>query len=294
MQRIDVLGLGSLAWDDILLVDALPAPDQKVRAKKRIKRVGGLTGGALLAAVRSGGSAAFAGRIGTDPASREVADFLAHQGIDLSLCVADPSHAVVQSVILAATSTGTRNVVSFREGETGAHPTLPDLSHCNRFNVLLVDHHGIQGQLRMAHHFRQTGRPVVCDIERQDDDATLELLRTCSHVILPELFALSLTGANTADRALPDLRRTLPNASLCLITQGARGGVFSQQHEPAQTVNHYHPPEIITSCDTTGCGDVFHGAFCVALSRGMPLEKCIDLAASKAAESLLNNDALRF
>jgi sugar/nucleoside kinase (ribokinase family) len=146
----------------------------------------------------------------------------------------------------------------------------------------------------MARYFHQTGRPVVCDIERQDDNATLELLRTCSHVILPESFALSLTGADTADRALPNLRHMLPNASLCLITQGAQGGVFSQQHEPTQAVNHYHPPEIITSCDTSGCGDVFHGAFCVALSRGMPLEKCIGFAASKAAEALHNDDALRF
>ena len=139
MKPVDLLGLGSLAWDDLLSIDDFPGPDQKVRAQTRTKRVGGLTGGALLAAVQCGGSAAYAGRLGTDTASLAVEHELTEQGIDTSLAVRSSDSGVVQSVIIAAVRGGTRNVFSFRNGETGAHAELPAFDACKHFNVLLVD-----------------------------------------------------------------------------------------------------------------------------------------------------------
>jgi ribokinase len=35
--------------------------------------------------------------------------------------------------------------------------------------------------------------------------------------------------------------------------------------------------------DTTGCGDVFHGAYCYALARGLPLMKRLRIASAAAA-----------
>ena len=53
-QRIDVLGLGSAAIDDILYVDTYPLPDTKIRVARWERRCGGLTGTALVAAARPG------------------------------------------------------------------------------------------------------------------------------------------------------------------------------------------------------------------------------------------------
>lgn len=289
MKPVDLLGLGSLALDDLLAIDNFPAPDQKVRARTRTKRVGGLTGGALIAAVQCGGSAAYAGRIGTDDASAAVENAFTKNGIDFSSSVKDSRFGVVQSVIIAATRDGTRNVFSFRTGETGAHPELPSFDACAHCNVLLVDHHGIHGQLRMAKHFRNTERPVVCDIERMDDPATLALLQTCSHILLPETFALQLAGTDSAEKALGYLRSTNPDSDLCLITQGGRGGVFSQKTDPRHACLRFAPPKVIANCDTTGCGDFFHGAFCVALSRKLPTQECIEFAAAQTAAHLADH-----
>jgi sulfofructose kinase len=294
MKPVDLLGLGSLAWDDLLSIDDFPGPDQKVRAQTRTKRVGGLTGGALLAAVQCGGSAAYAGRLGTDTASLAVEHELTEQGIDTSLAVRSSDSGVVQSVIIAAVRGGTRNVFSFRNGETGAHAELPAFDACKHFNVLLVDHHGLSGQLRMAKHFRKTGRPVVCDIERLDTPTTRTLIQACSHILLPEAFALQLAGTDSPEHALRHIRSMHPDADLCLITQGDKGGLFTRKTDVRNACHRFVPPEAIANCDTTGCGDFFHGAFCVALSRKFSMEECIGFAAAQTAASLIQRNLARF
>jgi sulfofructose kinase len=45
----------------------------------------------------------------------------------------------------------------------------------------------------------------------------------------------------------------------------------------------YQPAFRVKAVDTTGCGDVFHGAYAFALARGMALEERIRLAAATAA-----------
>jgi sugar/nucleoside kinase (ribokinase family) len=294
MKPVDLLGLGSLAWDDLLTIDNFPHPDQKVRAQTRTKRIGGLTGGALLAATQCGGSAAYAGRLGTDAASQAVESALVESGVDVSLSVRAPENGVVQSVIIAATLAGTRNVFSFRNGETGAHPELPPLNACDHCNVLLVDHHGVPGQLRMAQHFRKTGRPVVCDIERLDTPSIWELLQSCSHILLPEAFALQLAETASPEEALYYLRSKHPAADLCLITQGEKGGLFCQKTDSLDACHQFVTPNPIKDCDTTGCGDFFHGAFCVALSRKQPAGACIEFAATQTAAFLTQRNLARF
>lgn len=46
---------------------------------------------------------------------------------------------------------------------------------------------------------------------------------------------------------------------------------------------HYSPAYVVHCVDTTGAGDVFHGAFCYALVRGLPLMDALDFSNAMAA-----------
>jgi sulfofructose kinase len=45
----------------------------------------------------------------------------------------------------------------------------------------------------------------------------------------------------------------------------------------------YHPAFAVTAANTTGCGDVFHGAYAAALARGDSLEDRLIFASAAAA-----------
>ena len=64
------------------------------------------------------------------------------------------------------------------------------------------------------------------------------------------------------------------------MTCGAKGCWFldSQAASP-----HHLPAFRVRALDTTGCGDVFHGAYAAALARGCSLVELLRFAAAAAA-----------
>jgi sulfofructose kinase len=45
----------------------------------------------------------------------------------------------------------------------------------------------------------------------------------------------------------------------------------------------YSPAFVVNCVDTTGAGDVFHGAFCYAVLQRMPIPEALDLSNAMAA-----------
>jgi sulfofructose kinase len=45
----------------------------------------------------------------------------------------------------------------------------------------------------------------------------------------------------------------------------------------------YSPAFVVNCVDTTGAGDVFHGAFCYAVLEGMPMRDALDFSNAMAA-----------
>ena len=45
----------------------------------------------------------------------------------------------------------------------------------------------------------------------------------------------------------------------------------------------YSPAFVVNCVDTTGAGDVFHGAFCYAVLQGMPMREALDFSNAMAA-----------
>jgi len=271
-MQFDLLGLGSVAVDELLYVEAFPPPDAKVRVSARETRCGGLIGVALFAAARLGARCAYAGRLGTDPPSLRIESAFAEAAIDTTHAARSPEHHVVESTIVVATSTGTRNVFSNWPGNTGAHDTLPDAELIGRARGLLIDHHGVAGSIRAARIAREAGVAVIADFERDDDPRFRELLALPDHLILSEPFALRITGADSAHAAAHQLWNA--DRAAVVVTCGKEGCWFVAS---GGELAHF-PAMHVATVDTTSCGDVFHGAYATALAEGLPLEKRLRFA----------------
>jgi len=276
MTDPDILGLGAAAVDHLLYVPAYPPPNDKVNVLRSERQCGGLTATALVAAARLGARCAYAGQLGDDEDSRFVRQSLGDERVDLSHVLTLAQAGPIRSTIIVGAEGGTRTIFAEHPPLCGASPDWPPAEVIHRARVLFVDHVGTPGMIRAAQIAQQAKRPIVCDIERQVPGIEV-LLDLVDHVVMGWDFAAALTGAATPGDAV--LRLWAANRALVAVTCGEHGCYFSTdggavQHQPAFRV---------AVVDTTGCGDVFHGAYCVGLLRGMSAGERIRFASAAAA-----------
>ncbi len=277
LSAIDVLGLGAVAVDDLIYVDAYPPPDSKARVLRRERHCGGLTGTALVAAARLGARCAYAGVMGNDELSNLALACMEREGIDVSAVERKPSAGPVHSHIVVGRQHCTRNIFSYRPQVVGAslHTPATLILACR---VLLVDHVGVPGMIRAARLARRAGIPVVADIESTRHPRFRQLLDLADHLVISRAFACKLTGAKSPEKAVRKLSG--PDRRVVVVTCGADGCWYLAQGSSQPKLQPAFRVKVI---DTTGCGDVFHGAYAFALARGMVLEERIRLAAATAA-----------
>src|SRR5438552_11512604 len=96
----DILGLGCVAIDDLVYVDAYPAPDTKVQVRRRERQCGGLTATALVAAARLGARCAFAGVLGDDEDSDFVTATFEREGVDTAPTIRRREARPIRSTII--------------------------------------------------------------------------------------------------------------------------------------------------------------------------------------------------
>ncbi|MBV8587843.1 MAG: permease [Verrucomicrobia bacterium] len=276
MKTWDILGLGCVSVDDLLYVPTYPAADTKLRVLKHDRQCGGITGTALVTAARLGARCAFAGLLGTDDLSRVVEENFLHEGVDVSFIPRAKNAPVPHSVIIVGMETGSRNIFYRIDGRAGADDLLPDESIIRRSRVLFIDQYGMSGNLRAASIAQAAGIPIVADFEEASDPRFPEMLKLVDHLVLPSDLAEEITGAKSAAAAAEALWHKERQA--VVITRGSAGSWFLGKDEIVQ----HQPAFQVRAIDTTGCGDVFHGAYAAALAQGATLRECVRLATAAA------------
>ena len=268
--------MGCAAVDDALFVERFPAGDTKIPVRRRERRCGGLTAAALLTAARMGGSCAYAGTLGRDELSAFVIDELDRAGVDVANVLSVDDTGPVHAVVVIGEQDHTRTIFHYRSGQPGAHDSHPPPALIESARVLFVDTWGLAGQLRAARIAHNAGIPVVADFERGEGPVFEELLALVDHLIVSQDFALSWTGSDTLQEALP--RLWTPQRAVVAATAGEQGcwwlDADGLHHQPAFQV------EVV---DTNGCGDAFHGAWALALAQGQPVRECARIASAAAA-----------
>ncbi|MBN2292912.1 MAG: hypothetical protein JXM70_10835 [Pirellulales bacterium] len=291
-KEYDVLGMGAVAVDDFLYVEHYPHPDEKVRVCRRERQCGGQTGTALVTVARLGRLAGYIGmlgncRAGGDELSRAVADCFEREGVDLTHHIDRPDAGVYHSTIIVDQTTHSRTILTHTESMVGADPLFPAEDVIRSTAVLLVDHHGLDGTLRAARIARNAGIPVVGDIERGNpapgsQNTLSEVIRHIDHLVVPLEFARDCTGldeaGDAASRLWEDGIRDGVERSAVVVTCGVEGCWYIDDNG----LEHF-PAFYVEAVDTTGCGDVFHGAYCVALVEGMGLRERVRFASAAAA-----------
>jgi sugar/nucleoside kinase (ribokinase family) len=276
---LDILGIGTLAVDDVLYVAHYPPADAKAQVLRRVRRFGGQIGTALAAATRLGARCGYAGVLGTDELYAALRAELQRAGVQCDGLMHQAAAGPVHSVVIADETVGTRNIF-FDLGRLQPAPANMLEPQVARARVVLLDQLGLAHDGAAARCARRLGIPVVADMEWPDDERLPTLLGLIDHLIVPEPFGVAVTGETDPARAVVRLHAAHPRA--CTAVTCGPGGCYYLTAPDTSGARH-HPAIQVTAVETTGCGDVFHGAYAAALARGADVPACIAYATTAAA-----------
>ena len=274
----DVAGLGCACLDFLGIVPHLPDRDDQVWMSGSTQQGGGMVSTALVTLSRLGVSTAFAGKIGNDMAGRVVKEEFDLYGVDSAHLVMEPGARTPVSMILVDESTGQRTIMAGGSSVEMSPSEVP-AGVVASAKYLLLDTTTRQAALAAAGIARDAGVPVVLDADSLSRPQDIgELLRSTDYLIASKVFAEALTGLTSPSKAVEALAGY--GSSAAVVTLGEAGSLTlaggRSFHTPA------FPVEVV---DTTGAGDVYHGAFIFGLLREWRLEKTAEFASAVAAMS---------
>lgn len=258
----DVIGVGANSVDHVYRLPRFPVPDSpsaKLRISHHTISCGGQTATTLCTCAAMDLRAQYIGTTGSDEHGQLMRDALMDRGVDLSQSLESEGDNAF-AVILLDERQGERVVLWERPLGLDLAPGDIDASVICDTRLLHVDDVDLDTSIRAALMAREAGIPVTSDIERTDARIE-ELVAAVTIPIFAEHVLATLTGEQDFERALRALRRR--HAGMLCVTLGARGAMLLDGDTLYQA-----PAFPMPVVDTTGAGDVFRGAFIVALLRG--------------------------
>lgn len=279
-DRLDILGLGMSILDSIQIVEDFPATGGVSRVIESRLMGGGPVPTALCAASRLGARTAVIDRVGDDWRGELIRRDYEKFGVATDFLVMEGGKRSSFATVLVRQSDGERHIV-FEEGDFApfAAEELPGEA-LGETSILHLNGRHWPACVHAAHQVRAAGGRVSFDGgAHRFDEKFLELLRLVDVLIVARDFAENFAKSSDTREQLVSLSRW--KAEVVGITDGERGSDWFVEGE------HFHQPAFPVKevVDTTGCGDVFHGAFLFALSRGDEVNECARFASATAALS---------
>lgn len=266
--------VGHCAIDHVFQIAEFPLRATKTPAHRYESVGGGMAANAALACARLGAQVRFVGAVGPDEAGRMVRRQLAAEGIDLTHLQEVPDAHTSASAIIVDRH-GERHIFNHR-GDALALAQLPEDSVFEGCDAVLADPRWPGGARTALSWARAQGRLSVFDADVAPQHDLAALVPLARWVVFSEPGLAAWSGPVAQEEAL--LRAIYLGAGNAAVTLGAQGVVLVSEGRM-----HRLPAFAVQAVDTTGAGDVFHGALTLALARGMqPAEACSFASAAAA------------
>ncbi len=274
-KRFDCIGVGLCVLDHLCLLPYYPQSDEKITINRLVKQGGGPVATAMVTLARLGARTSLIGKIGADLEGRFLQEELAQEGVDTSEMIIAPGIPSPCSYIWVDQTTGKRTIAMNR---TQVNDLLPNELRPDQMlntKILHIDGWETDAAIEMAREARKRNILVVADFGSVRPQME-KLLSLVDFPVVSERFVKQYFGDIHLRVAVQKLLKWGAKAAVATCGPGGSYAADATQicHQPAFRV---------AVIDTTGAGDVFHGAFILGVLKNWKLPKIIKFASAVAA-----------
>jgi len=276
-ETVDVFGFGHCCIDYLTILDPFPDKGMKGDVVEALVIAGGPVPIALSTAAAFGCRTRFFGKVGNDDDGNQIAKELHKDGVDVSEIIIDRDCVTARAYIWIDRNDGSRTIaLDYRKTNwIKAQEVDPDLIEgCKLF---LCDNRSAVATLKALQFAKEAGAITMIDagsVRPRFD----EMLKLVDYAIVSKDLGDTLSkgiGARETAEMLVSM-----GSGTAVVTCGAGGSVYCDGSETMHI-----PGFTIDIVDTTGAGDVFHGAFAYGLLENWNLSRVVRFANAAAALS---------
>jgi sugar/nucleoside kinase (ribokinase family) len=274
----NILCAGIIVLDEVFLVEHFPQPDGKVNARGYFSVNGGCAANAAVAIARLGGAASLCGPLGGPPGQDANGDrvlaALEREHVDCSNCVRIAGCASPLSAIFID-ARGDRMITTYRDDRIASAQPPDPTGLVASPDAVLADNRFPDFVQPICAAAQARGLIVVLDADKPTQVGD-PLLRMATHVVFSSESLRATAG--TDDLATALFRVGDATEAFLAVTDGSKDVLWRDGNALRRS-----PAYPVKAVDTLGAGDVFHGAFALALAEGRDLGFAMRLASAAAA-----------
>lgn len=270
-----MIAVGAICNTTIYRVDHVPSLPAKLLASAMTQVVDGMALSAAYALVRLGGSAKIWARVGDDELAVSMRHSLSAEGLDTHGLHTVPGTLTSQATVIVDQH-GDRLVVPFHDPRVDKSPSWLPLDELGDADFVHCDTRWVEGAEAAMKAARERHLPCMIDGDVAPLEVLQRLIPLATHAVFSDAGLLIYSGCDDVSAALIKVGST--HGGHVGASCGAKGYFWFDQGQ----VRHVRAP-VIKVVDTLSAGDVFHGAFALALLEGKDIENAARFACAAAS-----------
>lgn len=266
-----VLCLGHISYDIIFPLKGFIEENKKIRIKEKIECGGGPASNAAYLLGKWGIETYIAGVVGNDLYGNEIKNEFEISNVNTKYLEIRNDFETDNSIIINNQLNGSRTILTYIKEKEKMQELHLDFEP----NIILIDGHEFEESKRIITKYPKA--IVVLDAGRASKEV-VELAKMVNYVVASKDFAEEVTGIkiNYDDQeTLKQLYSRLESMFLgmIVITLEDKGCIYKYNGE----LGIMDALEV-EALDTTGAGDIFHGAFVYGLTKGYNINVVLTIA----------------
>lgn len=275
---MSILCIGQCAYDITFPIHEPLCENQKYRIYDKFECIGAPAANAAILCAMWEEESILISRVGKDFYGEQILNILKSLQVTTSYVMVDEAFATPISAIIANSSNGSRTIFNCPGEQRNLAFHYPDTT-----DVILVDGHELQASKEALQRYPDAVSIIDAGTYKEE---TRVLGGMVDYLVCSQDFARQYTGIQLDDQDQTAWKQAFHklheiNRKHIVVTMGESGLLYEEEG-----IVYHHPAYKVKAIDTTGAGDIFHGAFAYCIKQGYSLADTLHIASATSAISV--------